>query len=340
YRRERALGRGAFGSVSLVVSLLTRQRAAMKTIDRSKLHTPALRRTVEQEVRVLKRLRHAGVARLFEVISTPRAIHIVMEYSAGGTLQQLVTSLRRLGEARARPLFAQMVGAVDYCHEAGVCHRDLKLDNFVLDGSLTRVQLIDFGLACVCRRETALHRSYGTPCYSAPEIFGGEVYRGPQVDMWSLGVALATMLAGVLPFQARTAPARRHPPPRTSHPPSPRQACSAAELKRRVVSGRFELPSTVSPEACSLVGSLLCLSPEQRADARAVRASRWLTGVDARLPPPGSDPPAEGTPLDGETIARLEQLGLRRREVEASVKEQLFDHPSACYEMLLLARLR
>jgi len=290
----------------------------MKTIDRSKLHTPALRRTVEQEVRVLKRLRHAGVARLFEVISTPRAIHIVMEYSAGGTLQQLVTSLRRLGEARARPLFAQMVGAVDYCHEAGVCHRDLKLDNFVLDGSLTRVQLIDFGLACVCRRETALHRSYGTPCYSAPEIFGGEVYRGPQVDMWSLGVALATMLAGVLPFQA----------------------CSAAELKRRVVSGRFELPSTVSPEACSLVGSLLCLSPEQRADARAVRASRWLTGVDARLPPPGSDPPAEGTPLDGETIARLEQLGLRRREVEASVKEQLFDHPSACYEMLLLARLR
>ncbi|EOD14264.1 hypothetical protein EMIHUDRAFT_256602 [Emiliania huxleyi CCMP1516] len=131
--------------------------------------------------------------------------------------------------------------------------------------------------------------------------------------MWSLGVALATMLAG---------------------------ACSAAELKRRVVSGRFELPSTVSPEACSLVGSLLCLSPEQRADARAVRASRWLTGVDARLPPPGSDPPAEGTPLDGETIARLEQLGLRRREVEASVKEQLFDHPSACYEMLLLARLR
>ena len=71
-----------------------------------------------------------------------------------------------------------------------------------------------------------------------------------------------------------------------------------------------------------------------------MRASRWLTGVDARLPPPGSDPPAEGTPLDGETIARLEQLGLRRREVEASVKEQLFDHPSACYEMLLLARLR
>mmetsp|Transcript_18578 Transcript_18578/g.59410 ORF Transcript_18578/g.59410 Transcript_18578/m.59410 type:complete len:336 (+) Transcript_18578:128-1135(+) len=318
YEIGRTLGEGTFGKVKFAVNTETGEKVAIKILDKEKVAKQAMGEQIKKEIAVMKMVKQRHVVNLIEVLASRTRIFIVLELVTGGELFDKIVSTGRFDEPTARAYFRQLICGVEYCHRQGVCHRDLKLDNFVLDGSLTRVQLIDFGLACVCRRETALHRSYGTPCYSAPEIFGGEVYRGPQVDMWSLGVALATMLAGVLPFQA----------------------CSAAELKRRVVSGRFELPSTVSPEAYSLVGSLLCLSPEQRADARAVRASRWLTGVDARLPPPGSDPPAEGTPLDGETIARLEQLGLRRREVEASVKEQLFDHPSACYEMLLLARLR
>ena len=319
YRREKTLGKGAFGSVALVTSSVTNERAAMKTIDRSKLFTAALKKTVEQEVRILKRLNHDGVIRLFEVIETPRAIHMVMEYSPGGNLQQLVRALKRIGEERAQPLFIQMVDAVDYCHSQRVCHRDLKLENFVLDRSQRRVQLIDFGLSVIWRPEQPLFKSYGTPCYTAPEIMGGHPYDGPKVDVWSLGVALTTMLTGSLPFQAGSAP----------------------ELKRRVMTGKYHLSESISEAGRDLVRSMLTLAPERRAELRDIRNGRWLAGAAERLPHP---PPAKRddisaeTPLDAPTLRQLESLGMATETVEASVRSDAYNHEAACYEMLLSAR--
>jgi len=319
YRREKTLGKGAFGSVALVTSSVTNERVAMKTIDRTKLFTAALKKTVEQEVRILKRMNHDGVVRLFEVIETPRAIHMVMEYSPGGNLQQLVRALKRIGEERAQPLFRQMIDAVDYCHSQRVCHRDLKLENFVLDRTQARVQLIDFGLSVIWRDAQPLFKSYGTPCYTAPEIMGGQPYHGPQVDVWSLGVALTTMLTGALPFQASSAP----------------------ELKRRVLAGRYHLSESLSEAGRELVHSMLALSPEKRAQIREIRSGRWLSGAAARLPhPPAAerDHPAAGVPLDAATLLQLESLGMAAETVEASVRAEAFNHEAGCYGMLLSAR--
>jgi serine/threonine protein kinase len=313
------LGRGSFGSVALVTSSVTNERAAMKTIDRAKLFTAALKKTVEQEVRILKKLRHDGIVKLFEVIETPRAIHMVMEYSPGGNMQQLVRALKRIGEERARPLFAQMVEAVDYCHSQRVCHRDLKLENFVLDRTQQRVQLIDFGLSVIWRPEQPLYKSYGTPCYTAPEIMSGQSYQGPQVDVWSLGVSLTTMLTGALPFQAGSAP----------------------ELKRRVMAGKYLISDSVSELGRELVRSMLTLVPEQRAELREIREGRWLFGVATRLPPPLAarhTDPAAGAPLDAATLRQLESLGMAAETVEASVRAELYNHDAACYGLLLSAR--
>ena len=133
YRHERTLGKGAFGLVSLVRSVLTGELVAMKTIDRSKLYTQNLKKTVEHEIRILKLLRHQSVISLYEIIETPRAIHLIMEYSDGGNLHEHTKRHKRMAEPMAQRLFLQLLDAVAHCHAMRVCHRDLKLENFVLD---------------------------------------------------------------------------------------------------------------------------------------------------------------------------------------------------------------
>lgn len=394
YRRERTLGKGAFGMVSLSSSLLTGeasliaslissfcphvthacdtpripytspdscsiwQAVAIKTIDRTKLFSNNLKKTVENEIRVLKRLRHPGAVRLFEVIDTPRYIHLVLECLSGGNLQQLLKAQKRIGEPQARGYLWQLLDTLEYCHSRRVCHRDLKLENFVLDAAHRRVKLIDFGLSVVWREDSCLFKSYGTPCYSAPEISAGKSYLGPQVDVWSLGVCLCTMLSGSLPFQGAT----------------------PQELKSKVLSGRYALPDHISADARDVIAAMLTVAPEGRATIPALRMMRWLEGCSSEMPPKHvggsadvnpeledswvaeyscsdvsndestnerastSEPTAsscnvadEETPLDPIILGRLRHAGLCPQEVERSVRAAAFDHQAACYEMLLAA---
>jgi len=253
----------------------------------------------------------------------PSQIHLVLEYAPGGNLQQLVKARKRIDEAHARSYLWQILDSVEYCHSHRVCHRDLKLENFVLDRSFRTVKLIDFGLSVIWRPDQALFKSYGTPCYSAPEILSGQSYQGPQVDVWSLGVSLYTMLTGTLPFQAM----------------------SASELKRRVMSGRLTLPDGLSAEVRDLIRQMLTLSPEQRIDIPSIRRHPWLLPVAAAPPHATAARPVrapsnlealqpEDEPIDPETLRKLAALGLNSDAVVDSVRTQAFNHEAACYQML------
>ena len=199
------------------------------------------------------------------MIETPRSIHLVMEYSDGGNVQQLVKEQRRLDEPTAKRILWQLLDAVEACHAQRVCHRDLKLENFVLDRSRRTVKLIDFGLSVVWATGQTLFKSYGTPCYTAPEIIMGKRYHGPNCDVWSLGVSLCTMLTGALPFQA----------------------IGATELNRRITRGQFHVPEYVSADAKDLLQRMLTTNPEARADLQAIREHAWFKGVGLpRAPPP------------------------------------------------------
>ena len=105
-----------------------------------------------------------------------------MEYSDGGNLHEYTKRHKRMAEPMAQRLLYQLVEAVVHCHAQRVCHRDLKLENFVLDKQQSTLKLIDFGLSVVWAEGQTLFKSYGTPCYTAPEIIGGRRYLGPQVD--------------------------------------------------------------------------------------------------------------------------------------------------------------
>ena len=147
-------------------------------------------------------LRHPNIIRFKEVVLTPTHLAIVMEYAAGGELFERICEAGRFHEDEARYFFQQLVCGVSYCHAMQICHRDLKLENTLLDGSpAPRLKICDFGYS----KSSVLHSrpksTVGTPAYIAPEVLSRREYDGKHADVWSCGVTLYVMLVGAYPFE-------------------------------------------------------------------------------------------------------------------------------------------
>lgn len=128
-----------------------------------------------QEVLILKRIRHRNIVRLYEYFETEKHILFVMELCAGGDLLNYVRKRRRLHENQAKVIFGQLLSAIDHCHQRGILHRDIKLDNILLDAQSGDVKLCDFGVSKALHRngagwESGLTEQCGTPAYIAPEV--------------------------------------------------------------------------------------------------------------------------------------------------------------------------
>ncbi|KAG6649103.1 hypothetical protein CIPAW_07G189200 [Carya illinoinensis] len=154
---------------------------------------------VQREIRTMKLLHHPNVVRIHEVLGTKTKICIVMEYVPGGQLTDKLSYAKKLEEREARKLFQQLIDAVDYCHDKGVSHRDLKPDNLLLD-QWGNLKVSDFGLSALRKPGDILTTACGSPSYVAPELLMNKGYDGAAADIWSCGVILFELLAGRLPF--------------------------------------------------------------------------------------------------------------------------------------------
>ncbi|KAL1368823.1 hypothetical protein AAHE18_02G149900 [Arachis hypogaea] len=194
-------GVGASAKVYHARRVDTGESVAVKAVSKRQLSTrDGYAEQIEREISIMRRMHHPHTVRLFEVLATKAKIYYVMEYAAGGELLRRVSSAGRMTENLARRYFQQLISAVAYCHSHGVFHRDLKLENLLVDENMD-LKVTDFGLSAGRSQfgpDGLLHTICGTPAYVAPEILAKKGYRGGSVDIWSCGVILFTIVAGLL----------------------------------------------------------------------------------------------------------------------------------------------
>ena len=172
---------------------MTGFRVAIKQIPK------AMSASLTREIHHHRQLHHPHITQLYEVIATETNIWLVTELCSGGELFNYLAEKGRLSEEETRVIFGQLCLAVAYVHSKGIVHRDLKLENVLLD-ERCRVKLGDFGFTREFERGVLLETFCGTTGYASPEMLMAKKYLGPEVDIWSLGVILYTLLTGTLPF--------------------------------------------------------------------------------------------------------------------------------------------
>ena len=226
------------------------------------------RRRTRKEGELLESLRHPGVLKHFATIESDDAVFIVTEYLAGGDVLHFMKarSCRPLPEPLARNFFLQLVGAVDYLHKAGIVHRDIKCENILLSADYKEIRLADFGFACPWRADKLLYESLGSLHYASPEMCANIPYRGPEADIWSMGVVLYAMLVGRLPFGGKT----------------------ELELSMRIKDGTFHTPSTLPQVPAALLRWLLHTDASKRITMEQVKSHAWLTAPLNQLEMPRS----------------------------------------------------
>jgi len=294
------LGVGSFGKVKLAVHSTTGHRVAMKIINRRRIATMNMVERIKREIQYLKLLRHPHIIKLYEVITTPTDIIMVMEY-APFELFNFIVEKGKVTEDETRRFFQQIISAVEYCHRHKIVHRDLKPENVLLDENYN-VKIADFGLSNIMTDGDFLKTSCGSPNYAAPEVINGKLYAGPEVDVWSCGVMLYVMLCGRLPFDDEYIPL----------------------LFKKISGGIFTLPSHLSPETKQLLSSMLVVDPLKRITIENIRKNKWFnTNLPDYLKPITTSPSDFSNDIDENIINELrKKLGYSREQILRGLKSE------------------
>lgn len=198
---DQVLGRGCTGTVRLCTRITTGVQYALKTLRVDKM-TPESKQKFHQEISIMTKLDHPNILRLHEYFETDSKVYLVLDLCRGGELLDYLNSQYRhhFDESVVRTYVKQIVGAVVYLHEHGIIHRDLKLENFLLETKEpgSEIKLIDFGLSTYADKHGLAFDPVGTPFYVAPEVLSG-TYNN-KCDVWSIGVITYMMLCGRPPF--------------------------------------------------------------------------------------------------------------------------------------------
>ncbi|KAK7884216.1 hypothetical protein WMY93_027339 [Mugilogobius chulae] len=252
YEVMETLGRGTYGKVKKAMERATLRTVAIKSIRKEHITDDLDRIHIQREIEITSALQHSHIIRFHEVFESRDKIVIVMEYASRGELYDYIQEKRKLPESEARTIFRQIISAVHYLHKNGIVHRDLKLENILLDQDLN-VKLADFGLSNHFQKGTLLQTFCGSPLYAAPEIVQGLPYQGPEVDCWALGVLLYALVYGSMPFDGAT--------PKI--------------LTEQITQGRYRRSHPPS-DACALIDWLLTVCVEDRATVEDVANHWWV----------------------------------------------------------------
>lgn len=286
YEHVKDIGSGNFGVARLMTDKTSREQVAVKYIERGE----KIDENVKREIVNHRSLRHPNIVRFKEVFLTPTHLAIVMEYAAGGELFERICRAGRFSEDEARFFFQQLISGVSYCHSMQICHRDLKLENTLLDASTApRLKICDFGYS----KSSVLHSqpksTVGTPAYIAPEVLSKKEYDGRIADVWSCGVTLYVMLVGAYPFE---------------DPEDPR---NFRKTILRIMSVQYSIPDhiPISPECQHLLSQIFVENPTKRITMAEIKTHEWFL---QNLPADLADDAHLGAEYDIEAPQSVEEI--------------------------------
>ncbi|KAI1704714.1 protein kinase domain-containing protein [Ditylenchus destructor] len=263
YEVKEELGKGAFSVVRRCIQKATNMEFAAKIINTRKLSARDFQK-LEREARICRKLQHPNIVRLHDSIQEEGFHYLVFDLVTGGELFEDIVAREFYSEADASHCIQQILESIAYCHLNSVVHRDLKPENLLLASRAkgAAVKLADFGLAIEVQGESeAWYGFAGTPGYLSPEVLKKDPY-GKPVDIWACGVILYILLVGYPPFWDED----QH------------------RLYAQIKNGAYDYPSpewdTVTPEAKSLIDSMLTLNPKKRITADQALKVPWICNRD------------------------------------------------------------
>ncbi|KAL4914034.1 hypothetical protein BDW62DRAFT_204974 [Aspergillus aurantiobrunneus] len=309
YTLGRLIGKGSFGKVYLASHKLTNHsKVVLKSSDKEDMN-------LAREIHHHRQFLHPHIARLYEVIVTEKLVWLVLEYCPGDELYNYLLRNGPLPIDKVKKIFTQLVGAVSYVHSKSCVHRDLKLENILLDKN-ENVKLCDFGFTREYEGKSSYLQTFcGTVCYSAPEMLKAEKYAGEKVDTWSLGIILYALIAGELPFDDD----------------------DDQVTKARILSEEPSFNDKFPEDAKTLINLLLSKRPLLRPSLNDVLAHSFLSEhapeqlAILKLP----RPPPFSTSLEKTTLQRMKSAGINVDDVVDSVLAQRCDALAGWWTLLI-----
>ncbi|KAL7864997.1 hypothetical protein AOLI_G00164170 [Acnodon oligacanthus] len=268
YLVGKMINKGSFAKVMEGMHISTGEKVAIKVIDKKKARQDSyVLKNMKREPRIHQMIRHPNIVLLLETLETENCYYMAMELCSGGDLMDRICERKRLEEREVRRYTRQILSAVDHLHTHGIVHRDLKIENFLLDEH-NNIKIVDFGLSNTLKVDSLspelLNTQCGSPAYAAPELLAHRKY-GPKVDVWSVGVSMFAMLTGTLPFTV--------------------EPFNIKQLYQKMVNGEIStIPSDISKGAIQFVLSLLESDPVKRPTVKAAMEEKWLNEGYAKRP--------------------------------------------------------
>lgn len=288
------LGSGSTGKVKLGEHKVTHKQYAIKIIKKATFEfQPELHDKVRREIALMRLMDHPHIMRMEEILESPKHLYIVLEYASHGELFDYLVPRGSLPIPDAMRIYRQIIYGLDYLHSNSVCHRDLKLENILLD-EYDNIKIADFGFAKWMKANIA-ETSCGSPHYAAPEVVKGIAYDGRKADIWSSGVILYALLTGRLPFEDQ----------------------SLRELAAKIRAGNFRMPD-LPEDIQDLIKKLLTVDPQERITLDGIKHHPALRDglpddyvVPTPLPLPAVGDPVDPTTIDASVRQTLHQIGFR-----------------------------
>ncbi|CAO2832248.1 unnamed protein product [Amaranthus hypochondriacus] len=277
YELLEEIGRGRFGVVSKCKSRSTGEILAVKTIDKSLVSGDITdKQSLINEPKALQRLSLSStsassyITRLHATYETPSHLHLILDFFPFPSLYDVITQTQKIPEQEIKSITFCLLQGILHCHQNGVIHRDVKAENVLFDPITKRVKLCDFG-SCGFSNERLMDEVVGTPYYIAPEILEGKFY-DEKVDVWSVGVVLYVMIAGIPPFYGET----------------------VQEIFEKIVRANLRLPTRVfgsfSSNVKDLLRRLLCKDVSRRFSVQEALRHSWFTASGGQSTPTMTGP--------------------------------------------------